>query len=123
MSDQNNPFPDTKYKQHEFAKADMSGTKFNGVDLSNAHFWAVLKRAKFIDCNLESCIFNDVNLSDSSYENINFSQSTFNNMNMSGVTFSNLNLTNAEIRDANMEGMKINGVLVSDLFNAYEQSN
>ncbi len=34
---------------------------------------------------------------------------------MSGVSFSNLNMSEVEITDANLEGMKINGILVSDL--------
>ena len=121
MSDDKNPFPDTQFKEHKFSRADMTGADFDGVNLSNATFWTVLKNAKFTDSNLESCEFNDVNLSNSVYENINLSNTTFNNINMSNVTFSNLNLTDAEIRDANLQGMKINGVLISDLFDAYEK--
>jgi len=39
----------------------------------------------------------------------------FSKGNMSGVSFSNLNMSEVEITDANLEGMKINGILVSDL--------
>lgn len=123
MSDVSNPFPETKYKAYEFSKSDMSGTKFNGVDLTDSSFWAVLKNAQFNDCNLESSVFNDVNLHGSTYENINMSKARFNNINMSEVSLSNLNLENTEINDANMVGMKINGVLVTDLFEAYERKS
>jgi uncharacterized protein YjbI with pentapeptide repeats len=42
---------------------------------------------------------------------------------MSNTSFTNLNLENTEISNANLLGMKINGVLVSDLFEAYEKNS
>ena len=123
MADNNNPFPDNQYEAFEFTRANMSNANFNGVDLTGASFWAVLKRAAFKDCNMDACLFDDVNLSGTSYENVNLSNATFNNINMSAVKFSNLNLANTEINDANLEGMKINNVLVSDLFAAYEKNS
>lgn len=121
MSENHNPFQDTKFKGFEFSKSDMTGAKFNAVDLTDSSYWAVLKNAQFTDCDLESCVFNDVNLAGSRYENINLSHASFHNINMSSVSFSGLNLANTEINDANLEGMKINGVLVTDLFEAYEK--
>jgi len=123
MSDKRNPFPDSKFKDFEFSRADMTGTNFNGVDLSNSRFWAVIKGARFTDSNLDSCKFDDVNLSGSVYENVNLSNATFNNINFSGVTLSNLNLSNTEITDANLDGMKINGVLVTDLLDNYDKTS
>jgi len=41
-----------------------------------------------------------------------------NHVKISGVT-----MENAEISDANMTGMRINGILVTDLFEAYEKAN
>ncbi len=120
---ENDPFPNSEYKDFTFSKSDMSGTQFNGVNLSNSKFWVVLKNAKFSDSNLESCTFDDVDLSHSTYENINLSNSKFNNINMSNASFTNLSLENADISNANLIGMKINGVLVSDLFEAYEKSS
>ncbi|MGO2232601.1 hypothetical protein B6N13_03595 [Marinomonas sp. UCMA 3892] len=122
MSD-NNPFPNSEYKGFIFSKSDMSGTQFDCVNLSDSKFWVELKNAKFSDSNLEACAFDDVNLSHSTYENINLSCSKFNNVNMSNTSFTNLNLENTEISNANLLGMKINGVLVSDLFEAYERKN
>ncbi len=122
MTGKSNPFPDIEHKGFVFSKADMTNVKFDGVNLSESYFWAVLRKAEFKDCNMESAIFDDVNLSGSSYENINLSGTTFNNINMSGVSFSNLNMANVDISNANMDGMKINGVLVTDLFDAYEKA-
>ncbi len=122
MANEKTPFPDTTFKGHEFARSDMTGASFNGVDLSEASVWAVMKNARFHDCNLASCEFDDVNLSGSTYDNINLSNASFQNINMSGVSLSSLNLSGAEINDANLDGMKINGVLVTDLFSAYQAS-
>lgn len=122
MSESNDPFPDKNYKAHEFARTDMSGVKFNGVDLTDSHFWAVLKHAQFNDCNLNSAKFEDINLASSSFDNINLSYATFNDINMTGVMFSNLNLKNVEITNANLEGLKIDGILVTDLLEVYKRN-
>lgn len=123
MSDKSNAFPDTKFKNFEFKRADMTTTNFNGVDLSDSKFWAVIERAQFTDSNLAACKFDDVNLSGSTYENVNLSNSTFNNINFSNVSLSNLNLSNTEITDANLDGMKINGVLVTEMLDIYEKNS
>ena len=99
---------------------DKNKVQWSG--LSGAEFWAVLKDAKFSDCNLEAAEFDDVNFSGSSYENINLSNARFNNTNLSGVSFVSLNMSNVVINDVNIEGMKINGVLVTDLFDVYEKN-
>jgi len=94
---------------------------FSGVDLSGASFWAVLQGAKFDDCNLEAVSFGNVNLAGSTYTDVNLSNAKFENINLSGGSFRYLTMENVEISDANLIGMKINGVLVSDLFAAYEK--
>ena len=123
MSDSQDPFADKTYKGFGFSNADMAEAKFDGVNLSNATFWAVLENAKFTDSNLTACVFDDVNLGNSRFENVNLSDTSFNNLNMAGASFSNLNLSDAVITDANLKGMTINGVLVSDLFAAFEKNN
>lgn len=40
---------------------------------------------------------------------------------LSGATFRNVNLAEVSVVDAELAGMRINGVLVSDLFRAYNQ--
>ena len=122
MSEECNPFPDSQFKGFEFSKADMKKVNFNGVDLSDSKFWAVLRNATFRDCNMPSSTFDDVNLSGSTFENINLSDATFHDINLSGASFDYLNMSNVKINEANIEGMEIFGVLVTDLFDAYEKS-
>jgi uncharacterized protein YjbI with pentapeptide repeats len=52
---------------------------------------------------------NDANLAGSRFDDVNLQKAVFTNVNLSDATFSNINLTN----------MKINGVLVSELFAVY----
>lgn len=109
---QKNPFTGPQIDESVFDKASMANSRFNGVDLHGAFFYAVLKDATFRDCNMAGVEFDDVNLS----------QSTFNNINLAGTTFRAINFSNVEISDANLEGMKINGILVSELLEHYKNS-
>ena len=133
MTTENDPFPYKAHKVSQFTKADMSGSSFNGVDLSDATVWAVLTHAQFRDCNMVSCLFDDVNLHQAVFSNINLSEGNFNNVNLSssvinsishsGARFSDLNMSNVEISDANIQGMSIDGLLVTDLLESYLSNN
>ncbi len=123
MTDSNNPFDGPQLQDVEYARADMSRSHFNGVNLSHATFYAVLDNARFTDTNLQSAVFDDVNLSGASFDNINLAGVNINNVNLSGSSFTNLNLTDAAISSANYTGMTIEGVLVSDLLACYEKHN
>jgi uncharacterized protein YjbI with pentapeptide repeats len=115
-----NPFDGPQLQGNEFARANMTDVRFNGVQLSGASFWAVMARASFKDTNLQSAVFDDVNLSEAAFTNINLAGSTIENANLAGLSINNANLSGVEINNANLIGMKINGVLVSDLFEVYE---
>lgn len=121
MSTCDNPFPDEQYKQHTFAKADMSECKFDGVNLSKSHYYAKLNNARFEGSIMAAVAFDDVNLQEASFENINLSSSTFHDINFSNTRISYANLSGVQISDVNLEGMTIDGILVSDLLNAYEK--
>ena len=58
-----------------------------------------------------SSVFNDVNLKSSAFENVALTDSTFHNVCMGNVSIS----------DANSEGMRIDGILVTDLLAAYRK--
>ncbi|MBS0664511.1 MAG: pentapeptide repeat-containing protein [Verrucomicrobia bacterium] len=71
--------------------------------------------------NLANSVFDDVNLQGASFNNVNLSKSTFADINFSGSRFDNLNFTQVEIGACDTTGMKIRGILVSDLFEAYRR--
>jgi uncharacterized protein YjbI with pentapeptide repeats len=66
--------------------------------------------SRFLDVDLSDCEFDDVSLQRASFENVA----------LTGARFRNVNLSHATIEDSNLEGTKINGVLVAELFRAYE---
>jgi len=69
--------------------------------------------------NLSRSEFTDVNLQEAQFTNVNLSRARFSDINFTGTKLSNLNLTDVEIDACETKGMKIRGVLVSDLFLAY----
>lgn len=74
------------------------------------------------NANLARSVFDDVNLQGATFTNVNLSKTAFTDINFSGAKLSNLNLTNVEIEACETAGMKIRGVLVSDLFEAYKRN-
>lgn len=74
--------------------------QFQGVSLAGTHFTDVnLQAAQFADVNLKASSFSDVSLAGSVFKDVDFGQ--------------------ASIADSNLEGMRINGILVSDLLLAH----
>ncbi|HWZ88743.1 MAG TPA: pentapeptide repeat-containing protein, partial [Polyangiaceae bacterium] len=67
--------------------------------------------------------FANVDLHDSVFENVNLAGASFDNVALAGARFHNVNLSQVAIEDANLEGTTINGVLVRDLFRAYEKED
>jgi uncharacterized protein YjbI with pentapeptide repeats len=70
-------------------------------------------------CNLAGSTFDDVNLANLVVENVNLSGGRLHDVNLSHLQISNACCHEVSIRDAALDGMTINGVLVSDLFAAY----
>jgi uncharacterized protein YjbI with pentapeptide repeats len=71
-------------------------------------------------CNLRSSTFNDVDMRDATFTNINMSNWRLNDVNLQHLEIVNANLSHASISESCLHGMEINGVLVTDLFAAYE---
>ncbi|MEN5297057.1 pentapeptide repeat-containing protein [Brucella sp. TWI559] len=125
MSDtpKNTPFDGPQLQGEHYHRADMSNTNFDGVNLSEARFYAVLSKAKFNDVNLSEAEFDDANLTAVRFNDVNMTGISITNANMTGITISGVTLVDADIKDADLTGMRINGVLVSALFEAYEKLN
>lgn len=120
--DKSNPFSGPQIQGVHYARADMTASNFDGVNLADSRFFAVLTKAKFTDTNLQAADFDDVNLSQTTFNNITLSGATIQNANLSGMRISAATMENTDIKDVNLTGMRINGVLVSDLFDAYEKA-
>lgn len=69
----------------------------------------------------ESCFLN-AKLCMSRFDDVNLQSTQFTNVNLAATRFSNVNFSQASIEDADLTGMKINGILVSDLLRVYLRS-
>ena len=72
------------------------------------------------NADLSRSSFTDVNLHEARFADVNLSKAQFADINLSGSKFSGGNLSRVEIDDCNVTGMRIQGVLVSDLLEAYQ---
>ena len=116
------PFTGPDMTDETYRSARMARSHFDGCDLSQARFFAVLTGARFDDTNLHAAQFRDVNLSLATIDNATLKDATLHNVTLEGATIRNANLTDLSIRDANLTGMSINGILVSDLLEVYQNT-
>lgn len=111
MSQHKDPFDGPDLQDLTYSRANMSRSNFDGVNLAESRFFAVLSDATFSDTNLARAVFDDVNLGDARFHNIN----------LENASFDNINLSNSRIDNANLQGMTINGILVSELLRVYAE--
>lgn len=69
----------------------------------------------FYDINLGGAVFDNVNLGGAVFNNVNFSQADISDVTMENGTVHNCNLNHLDIYDCCLEGMKINGINISDI--------
>lgn len=119
MSENSDPFDGQSMPDAHYQRADMARSLFDGVNLSDARFYAVLTRAAFTDTDLGEALFDDVNLGGATFCNVNLAGCTVTGANLSNVRFDGISLVNATIDNADLTGMRINGILVTDLLAAY----
>jgi len=89
----------------------MVGSIFRGCNMPNSRVDGCnMGQATFYQTNLDGCTFDDVGIRNS----------TLNNISLGNSKITNSCLTNLEI-DGNLTGMVIQGIPLSDLFDAYEK--
>jgi uncharacterized protein YjbI with pentapeptide repeats len=82
---------------------------------------ADLHGAKFINTNLGGAQFHDVNLASSQFTDVNLSGTHFDDINFSGAVIRNANCSHVSMEDACYEGMRIDGILVTELLAIYRK--
>jgi uncharacterized protein YjbI with pentapeptide repeats len=120
----------------QFAEhADISGSMFHNVNLSGADF---------NDVNLSRARFHNINLSDIQVSAVQIGGATFKHIGpppckeggqarqrpvmfeeamLCDSTFRKVDMSNVKIIDCNIQGMTIDGVLVTDLIAEYKRRN
>jgi uncharacterized protein YjbI with pentapeptide repeats len=59
-------------------------------------------------------------LAGSVFHNVNLQAAKFENVNLAGAVFNNINMSDVKLTNLDIHGMMIEGILVEDLFAAYE---
>ncbi len=124
-----------KCGKHLAENADISGSKFHNVNLSGADF---------DDVNLSKTRFHNINLSDIQVSAVQIGGATFKHIGpppdkngnqarqrpvifeeamLCESTFIKVDMSNVKIIDCNIQGMTIDGVLITDLLNEYKKRN
>lgn len=113
-----------KYFAHH---CQMTGSRFDDVCLGDAEFENVnLAGSKFHNINFSDAIITAANFGGVTFKHIGPADDEtgarrpqkpvlFTDADLNGSTFEKVDLANVEINDCNIEGLKIDGVLVSDL--------
>ena len=73
--------------------------------------------------NLAGSEFHGVNLSGAKYEDVNLRDSVFENVAFTRARIRNACLGDVSIEDANYAGMRIDGILVTELLRTYRESH
>lgn len=84
---------------------------------------ADLRGAEFINTNLGQAKFHDVNLADAQFLDVNLSGAHFEDIAFTRAVFRNVDCSHVSIEDACYEGMRIDGILVTDLLQLYRREH
>jgi uncharacterized protein YjbI with pentapeptide repeats len=77
------------------------------------------ERIEASDANFSGSVFTNVNFGGATFRDVNLAGCNVEDANLQGVTIVNANFSDVSISDCRLDGFRIDGVLVSDLFAAY----
>lgn len=80
-----------------------------------------LQGAEFINANLGAAQFRDVNLAGAQFVDVSLAGATFEDVALSGSVIRNANCTDVSVTDACYDGMRIDGILVTELLRVYRE--
>ncbi|MBS2968445.1 GNAT family N-acetyltransferase [Metabacillus sp. KIGAM252] len=139
---QNRDFSGTYYEscgmdESDFFKVNLAGSSISNSNVMNSHFSNCnLSQSKFQNINFRNSLLADLNLSGSRIDHVtmggvqfkdtslgeNRLSVTFERCDLNGSRFVECNLQDVEIQQSDLSGMRINGVSVKELFDAYERN-
>ena len=80
-----------------------------------------IQKSRFTDVDLSGSVFDDVNLSGCTFRNVNLGSCDFNDISFAGTIISGACFKGAEIPHGPIDELKIAGVPVKDLLDAYKK--
>jgi|SaaInl7_100m_RNA_FD_contig_71_196125_length_2361_multi_3_in_0_out_0_3 uncharacterized protein YjbI with pentapeptide repeats len=82
---------------------------------------AVIDDSRFDDVGMARTEFDNVSLADAKFNNVNMSGATFHGIELRNAKFTHVGLNDVELSDCTLEGTRINGILVTDMLEAYQE--
>jgi uncharacterized glyoxalase superfamily protein PhnB len=113
------PLQDMPYGSREFGLRDCNGYTLGFQTEVPKKLSNVREKLVVDDSDLAESHFSNTRLEKSVFANVNMHRSSFCDARLSEASFVDVNLANASIADSNLTGMRINGILVSELIQAY----
>ena len=125
--------PTIKCGKHLAENANLSGSRFHDVNLADAEFDDVnMSRVRFHNINMSDISVTAVQIGGAKFKHIGLPPDkcdkqerqrpvTFEEMTLCDSTFKKVNLSNVKFTDCDISGMTIDGILVTDMLNAYKK--
>jgi len=82
---------------------------------------SIIDDSKFINVGMSRVEFDDVCMEDATLNNINMQRATIHYVNLKGAKIRDCHLVDVEVTGGEVDGMKIHGILVTDMMDAYEK--
>ncbi len=127
--------PMIKCGKHLAEHANLSGSQFHDVNLAGADFNDVnLSGARFHNINMSDISLTAAQIGGARFKHIGPPPDkdgrqerqrpvTFEEMMLCDSTFRKVDLSNVRITDCNLDGMTIDGMLISDMIEAYSKQD
>lgn len=107
----------------EFEDVNLQGARFTNINLSKSRFHDInFSDVQFSAAQLGGTVFKHIGLPHG-HQNERQRPVTFEEATLCDSVFRKVDLSNARIIDCNIEGLTIDGVLVSELLKAHRQKN
>ena len=113
------PLQDMPYSSREFGIRDCNGYSLGFKTQAPKKLSNVREKLVVDDADLTESHFSNTRLEKSVFANVNMHRTSFCDARLSEASFVDVNLANASIAGSNLTGMRINGILVSELIRAY----
>jgi uncharacterized protein YjbI with pentapeptide repeats len=84
---------------------------------------ADLAGATFTNTNLAGAEFKDVDLAGAQFTDVTFSGASFEDVSLIGAVFHNVNCTDLSIESATYDGMRLDGIPVTELLRVYREQH
>ncbi|MGD7010201.1 GNAT family N-acetyltransferase [Metabacillus sp. 84] len=130
-------YEDCRMAGSKYYKVDLASSSIGNSNVMNTHFSNCnMSGTKFQNINFRSSLLADLNLSGSRFDHVtmggvqfkdtsldgNETPLTFERCDLAGVRMAGCSLKGAEIDQCDVSDMKINGISVQALFEAYERT-